>query len=81
MYICNDNSIKILFIPPHPSYQTQMLNYVAFYPHKANLRKVRLFETYGDNVLIDEIVMLLDSFQKTATFINNQYYNLNMVLF
>lgn len=68
--LCNANNIKIFFIPPHSSNQTQMLDLVTFHSHKANVRKARLFEIDDDNVLIDKIVMLLDSFQRSATFLN-----------
>lgn len=67
---CNQNNIKIFFIPPHSSNQTQMLDLATFNVHKINVRKARLFEIDDDNLLIDKIIMLYDSFQKAATYSN-----------
>ena len=67
---CQANNIKIFFIPPHSSNQTQMLDLGMFHLHKQNVRKAKLNEVENDDVLLDKIQMLLDSFQKAATYRN-----------
>ncbi len=66
--LCNANTIKIFFIPPHSSNQTQMLDLATFHSHKENVRSARLFDITNDDLLVDKIQMLYDSFQKAASY-------------
>ena len=68
--LCNANLIKIFFIPPHSSNQTQMLDLATFHAHKENVRSARLFEITDDDLLVDKIGMLYDSFHKAASYKN-----------
>lgn len=67
---CEINNIKLFFLPPHSSNQTQMLDLGMFHLHKQNVRKARLSEVDDDDALLDKIQMLLDSFQRAATYSN-----------
>lgn len=60
--LCNKNTIKIFFIPPHSSNQTQMLDLATFHSHKENVRSARLFEITNEDLLVDKVKMLYSSF-------------------
>lgn len=68
--LCDENNIRIFFIPAHSSNQTQMLDLGTFHLHKENVRKVKLTETEDNELLLQKIVLLLDSFQRLATYKN-----------
>ena len=68
--LCNKNNIKIFFIPPHSSNQTQMLDLATFHSHKENVRKARILDIDNDDLLIDKIIMLYDSFHRSASYSN-----------
>ena len=65
---CNSHNIKIFFIPPHSSNQTQMLDLALFHSHKEKVRNARLFEIDDDDLLIEKVKMLFDSFQQAASY-------------
>lgn len=64
---CDANNVKIIFIPPHSSNQTQMLDLSMFHIHKENVRQARLFDIDNADLLMDKIEMLFDSFHRAAS--------------
>lgn len=67
--LCNENNIKIFFLPPHSSNQTQPLDLVVFHLHKDKIRKNLKLEA-DDIFLMEKLNELLSSFQSIAT-LNN----------
>lgn len=47
-----------------------MLDLATFHTHKENVRSARLFEITDDDLLVDKIGMLYDSFHKAASYKN-----------
>lgn len=68
--LCDENNIRIFYIPSHSSNQTQMLDLGTFHIHMENVRKAKLVETENEELLLQKIVLLLDSFQRTTTYKN-----------
>ena len=67
--LCNENFIKIFFLPPHSSNQTQPLDLVVFHLHKDKIRKFFSLDV-EDKFLIDKLDELYSCFQSIATLHN-----------
>lgn len=61
---CNDNNIKIFFLPPHSSHLTQPLDLCLFHLHKEKIR--RLFLSIDDENVSEKILDLYSAFQMAA---------------
>lgn len=63
--ICNNNNIKIFFLPPHSSHLSQPLDLCLFHLHKNKIRM--LFFNIDDQNVSEKILDLYSSFQMAAT--------------
>ncbi len=64
--LCSENQIKLFFLPPHSSNQTQPLDLVVFHLHKDAIRKLIKIDS-DDSQIIDKIEALYSAFQSIAT--------------
>lgn len=64
--LCTLHSIKIFFLPPHSSNQTQPLDLVVFHLHKDKIRHYIKLES-DDSNLGEKLKLLYSAFQSIAT--------------
>lgn len=69
--LCSEHSIKIFFLPPHSSNQTQPLDLVVFHLHKEKIRQYIKLES-DDSMLGEKLKLLYSAFQSIATLQNIQ---------
>lgn len=69
--LCSEHSIKIFFLPPHSSNQTQPLDLVVFHLHKDKIRQFIKLDS-EDSMLCEKLKLLYSAFQSIATLQNIQ---------
>lgn len=61
---CYENNVKMFFLPPHSSHETQPLDLLIFHLHKDKIRK--LCDDTDGEVITDKILDLYSTFQSVA---------------
>lgn len=65
--VCEENMIKVFFLPAHSSNQTQPLDLGIFHLHKEKIRCLTLNDNDTDKVIKAKLRSLYSSFQSIAT--------------